>query len=505
MSNRFDSARNFFIAPSIFGIGSPQPIAQLQDVFAPSNSRNIVALVNNGHTGGDIDKVLNEIGTIGKTAQKDVRFLNNESDLLIPCRSTLRGTSNCFAAVVFYSSPTEGSGGLWNYTLRVDGSLGGTINTKINTNDQETYVLPLQRAIDSTIARLNSTNSLPLVEEYPYTSLTQEQRNSNIRIRYNTAIINILGAAFFIGICGILYQQVGLQAAEREAGISQLLESMMPNSAKWQPQVARLVAYHLAFVAMFLPGQIIMAIILKISVFARTSAAIVIVTHVLTGLSLASFGLFIGAWFRKAMLSGITAVLLALILAVIAQVQAYQNGTVVILSLLFPSMNYTWFLIYMSRWESKDTATNILQSAPESPWSIPGILLWIFLIIQILVYPILAMLVEKWLWGTSSVHPLPKEGSALELSGFSKQYHPTWFQSKIAPRFGRSKKEVVLAADEINLSVNQGTLCVLVGANGCGKSTTLSAISGLSKPTAGTIKVDSSQGIGLCPQKNMHW
>ena len=450
--------------------------------------------------------MLNEIGTIGKTAGKDVRFFNKEDDLLISCRSTLRGTSNCFAGLVFYSSPTEGSGGLWNYTLRVDGSLGGTINTQINTNDAETYVLPLQRAVDSTIARLNSTTTnLPQVKEYSYTSLTQEQRNAQIRIRYNKAIINILGAAFFIGICGILYQQVGLQAAEREAGISQLLESMMPNSSRWQPQVARLAAYFLAFVAMFLPGQVIMALILKISVFARTSAAIVIVTHILTGLALASFGLFIAAWFRRAMLSGITAVLLALVLAVIAQVQSYKNGAVVILSLIFPSMNYTWFLIYMARWESKDTATNIFQAAPESPWSVPGIVLWICLIIQTLVYPILAMLVERWLWGTSAVHPSPKEGFALELSGFSKHYHPTWFQSKIAPLFGRSRKEVVLAADEMNLSVIQGTLCVLVGANGCGKSTTLSAVSGMSKPTAGTIKVDSSQGIGLCPQRNMHW
>ena len=51
----------------------------------------------------------------------------------------------------------------------------------------------------------------------------------------------------------------------------------------------------------------------------------------------------------------------------------------------------------------------------------------------------------------------------------------------------------------------EGQLTVLLGANGSGKSTTLDAISGLSRPTHGTIGVDSTRGIGLCPQKNVHW
>ena len=458
------SARNFFIAPSTYGIGVPEPIVSLQEVLALNSGRDILALVNNGFSGGDIDRVLTQIGNIGTSAGKNVQFLGEEDDLLIPCRSTLRGTTNCFAALVFYSSPTEGPGGLWNYTLRVDGSLGAVINTKVNNNDQETFILPLQHAVDYAIAGIDSKNALPEVEEFPYTTITQDQRNTNIRVRYNGAIITLLGVALFIGICGILYQQVGLQAAEREAGISQLLESMMPNKARWQPQAARLLAYHLAFSIMFVPGWIILAIILKVGVFARTSGGIVIITHVLTGLSLASWGLFIGAFFRKAQLSGITAIILSLVLGVIAQVfDLIGNGAVLICSLLFPSMNYVWFMIYMARWESQDTATNLLQAAPENPWTVNGIVLWVFLIIQILVYPVLAFYLERFLWGTASPHPLPADGVALELNGFSKHYYPNWFQTEIAPLFSKAKKETVLAADDLNLSIIKGQLTVLVG------------------------------------------
>jgi ATP-binding cassette, subfamily A (ABC1), member 3 len=471
----------------------------LQNALSSTSGRNIVALVNNGFHGGNIDNILGHIGDIARSAGKDVRNLENEDDLLTVCRSSLRGATNCFGALIFYSSPTEGEHGIWNYTLKVDGSLGSSIDVRNNKNDQEIFLLPMQHAVDYAIAGIDT----PQVLEYPYTSATQEERNTNIRIRYMGALIDILGVAFFIGICPILYQQVGLQAIERELGISQLMESMMPNKARWQPQAARLAAYHIAFTIMFFPGWLIMAIILHIGVFARTSVAVVIFLHILEGLALASFSLFIGAFFRKAQLSGITAIIVSLVLAVIAQVfNLVGNGTVIACSLLFPSMNYTYFITLMARWEAQDIPTNLVEAAPDNTWTVSGIVLFILLIIQILVYPILAALVERYLWGTPARHEPPQEpGVALELTGFSKHYFPSLI-SKL-PFF--TKKETVYAANDINISILQGQLTVLVGANGCGKSTTLDAISGISHPTHGTIRVDTTRGIGLCPQKNVHW
>ena len=472
--------------------------------------RNILAFVNNGHTGGNIEQVINQVGDVARSSGKEVQVLDHEDDLLITCRSTLQGTTNCFAALIFYSSPDEGPGGIWNYTLRLDGSLDATIDVRKNTNDQEIFVLPIQHAVDYAIAGLGQRNNppLPQVNEYPYTSLTQDERNTLIRERYMQSLISILGVAFFIGISGILYQQVGLQASERELGMSQLLESMMPNKRSWEPQAARLLSYHLAFTLMYLPGWTIMGIILQVEVFAQTSIGILIVLHILAGLSLASFALFIGAFFKKAQLSGITAIIVSLVLAILAQV--YDNrgsGSVIACSLLFPSMNYTYFIIYMARWQAQDLATNLTSAAPDNPWTVPGIALWVLLIVQILVYPILAAIVERTLWGTSGGRrPLPQNsGTALELKGFSKTYYPGWFSSKVLPIFGKEKRETVYAAEDLNLSILSGQLTVLLGANGCGKSTTLDAVAGLSQPTRGTIEVDTAHGIGLCPQKNVHW
>lgn len=47
----------------------------------------------------------------------------------------------------------------------------------------------------------------------------------------------------------------------------------------------------------------------------------------------------------------------------------------------------------------------------------------------------------------------------------------------------------LLAVDHVSVEVNRGEFVCLVGASGCGKSTMLSMIAGLDKPTAGSITV----------------
>ena len=50
-----------------------------------------------------------------------------------------------------------------------------------------------------------------------------------------------------------------------------------------------------------------------------------------------------------------------------------------------------------------------------------------------------------------------------------------------------------IALDNINLQFNEGELIVLKGASGSGKSTILSLIAGLTKPTSGEVIVDNKQ------------
>ncbi|KAI9658038.1 MAG: hypothetical protein M1821_002698 [Bathelium mastoideum] len=505
-------AKNFFVPPATYGIGSATPLRSFSDALAVGeSSRNTVAFVNNGHTGGQIENVIDEVSNIVRGAGKRVEVVGSDVELLTVCKSSLRGASDCFAAASFVSSPTEGSGGIWNYTIRADGALGTKIFVNRNDNDAEIYVLPFQHTIDTTIASINQTSSPAQIDEYPFTSETSQERANNIEELYMGTLIDILAVAFFLGIVGVTYQLTGLMASERELGMSQLIEAMSPNPVRWHTQAARLASYHIAFDIMYFPGWIIMAAIVNGLVFPATSFGIVFIVHLLAGLALSSWSILGGSLFRKAQLSGITVTLVSIILAIIAQVITPQSsGAVAILALLFPSMNYTFIIIYMARWERHLLASNFAKGAPQSPWQIPGFVFLIFLIVQIAVYPVLGAYVERSLYGTSSkARQVSRNDSSLQetivLESFSKHYLPGWWNRKVASRLGGKKKEPVRAVDDFSLTALKGQIMVLLGANGSGKSTTLDCIAGLSKPTSGKIHLDGTGGLGLCPQKNVLW
>lgn len=119
--------------------------------------RDKLVFVNNGFTDGDIQRVIDQVAEPARQHGDQVVTLTSESDLRNTCRTTLRGTSSCIAAAVFYSSPNEGPAGIWNYSIRADGSLGDRINTEKSTNAQEVYLLPLQHAIDRAIIQANGS------------------------------------------------------------------------------------------------------------------------------------------------------------------------------------------------------------------------------------------------------------------------------------------------------------------------------------------------------------
>jgi ATP-binding cassette, subfamily A (ABC1), member 3 len=160
-----------------------------------------------------------------------------------------------------------------------------------------------------------------------------------------------------------MYQLVGLMAKERERGMSDLVESMMPNVNRWEPQFARLIAHHLAFTITYGPSWIIMGIIFKIGLFEYTSGGIVVIFFILAGLAITSYSILGASFFRKAQLSGISTVVLSLVLGIVAQITSkYMNsGTVTALGLLFNPMTFVFFLTYISRWEKNKLAANLVH------------------------------------------------------------------------------------------------------------------------------------------------
>ena len=64
----------------------------------------------------------------------------------------------------------------------------------------------------------------------------------------------------------------------------------------------------------------------------------------------------------------------------------------------------------------------------------------------------------------------------------------------VSKAFGRHG-DAVVALDNINLDVTRGEFVCLVGASGCGKSTSLNLIAGLDRPTVGDVTVDGRTAL----------
>ncbi|KAK8097945.1 ABC transporter [Apiospora kogelbergensis] len=507
-------ARNLFVPPAVFGIQDTHGVRSLPDAldYASGTDRGIVVFVNNGHTGGDIDRVIDRVADVVTGAGKTATRLEKPADIGFVCKSSLRAVTGCYGAVVFESSPTEGTKNIWNYTLRADGALGGKIDTTKNTNDAEIYTLPLQKAVDSAIGGLNG-RSLPVeTREYAFTTMTQEERAEQIRQLYQQALVNFLAVAFIATIIGVCYHMTGFMATEREIGMSQLIDAMMPTKRLWEAQVARLLSHHIAFTVVYLPGWVIASIIIGRGVFASSNIGVLIVHFLLSGLALASLSIFGSAFFKKSQLSGVVSTIAYILLAILAQALTAPNSAVVIvLSFLFTPCNFVWFLTYVARYQKHSWPADLVHTPPDSPWELPGIVFWVFLVIQIFAYPVLGAYLERVLHGSTTkgrtilrgqdVASAPQE--AVRLEKFTKIYKPSAvrrFFSFISP-----PREPVVAVNELTLSAGRGQILALLGANGSGKSTTLDSIAGISKLTSGNIVIDGTGGLGIAPQKNVLW
>jgi ABC-type multidrug transport system ATPase subunit len=515
-------ARNLFVPSATYGISDVRPVRSLADglSIAQGSGRDNVVFVNSGFTGGDIERVVDELARVVRVdAGSNATIVESEDEVPFICRASLRGVTPCAAAVIFRGSPTEGDGGLWNYTIRADASLGaGRIDAEKDTNDGQVYLLPLQHAIDSAISRQNggADGAQPLpsaMDEYPFTSLTNDELADRIRVVYQGMIMNFMGVVFIVTIIGVAYHMAGFIATERESGMSTLIEAMMATKSRWKPQAARIIAYHLSFSALYLPGWVVSALILWSGVFVHTSAAIIFFYFILSGLALGSMAILGASFFKKAQLSGVLITITLILLAIIAQTISWpQTSAVVALSLLFTPCNFTYFISLLARWEQEEWPTDLAVSPPNSPWELPGIVFFIFLAVQIIVYPILGAFVERWLHGTTSSGRNIVVGEnrgdlgpdcAVQLHEFTKVYSPGILRRMFS--FIAKPKEPVVAVNKLTLSATRGQILALLGANGSGKSTTLDTIAGINKATSGGITIDGTGGLGIAPQKNVLW
>lgn len=83
--------------------------------------------------------------------------------------------------------------------------------------------------------------------------------------------------------------------------------------------------------------------------------------------------------------------------------------------------------------------------------------------------------------------PPPGGAPAIELCGATK-------------RFRTPSGGVYTALRDLDLRVEPGEFCAVVGPTGCGKSTTLSLVSGLEAPTAGSARIHGEPVTGIDPR-----
>jgi len=70
----------------------------------------------------------------------------------------------------------------------------------------------------------------------------------------------------------------------------------------------------------------------------------------------------------------------------------------------------------------------------------------------------------------------------------------------VSRRFVSPEGKVIPALRDFNMTVRRGEFCAVVGPTGCGKSTTLGLITGLAKPSAGTVRLYGQQVEGIDPR-----
>jgi NitT/TauT family transport system ATP-binding protein len=71
--------------------------------------------------------------------------------------------------------------------------------------------------------------------------------------------------------------------------------------------------------------------------------------------------------------------------------------------------------------------------------------------------------------------------------------------SDVTKKFATPNGGIYTALQDLDLTVAPGEFCAVVGPTGCGKSTTLTLVSGLERPTAGTAAVEGRPVDGITP------
>ncbi|KAM5535265.1 hypothetical protein V8D89_011071 [Ganoderma adspersum] len=507
-------AQIFLNKPNNYGLGTSVPVPRLANVFDGSLALVWADGTNGTGSNPSAHDIISRITTGFSSKQLSaVRQLDSPADIPTACPQNFNLFSECFAAVAFNSLPGPNGSLPLNYTLRADGGLFHIDVTKHNS-DYEKRLLPLQWAVDSAIIELQTGAAPQTPLEWPFTQETNDEQFTEIRLSYIRGLRTLLVLALFICYVGISYQLPGSFGGERANLLTAHLKVMGLLDS------ARIISWHLSISLAYLPAWIIVSIIWHFRIFTATNVGVIIVVHLLLGLTLASWSFFVATPFGKSpQLAAVASTFLAIVFAILALVfSRASTGAAFIFTIIFPPGFYIFAIRAICGWEVHQIATNVLQPDPDNALRLLPLI--IAAIINVFLWPYLAVLWESRLYDARNpstrswwsrmfkrkhngvLDGVPPMGpdTAISIRNLGKDFKASFF---------KGDKDLVTAVSDFSLEIPKFGIYVLLGSNGAGKSTTMSILAGLLGRTRGTVTFEGGverppRGtIGIVPQKNV--
>ncbi|KAF8204260.1 hypothetical protein K438DRAFT_1670421 [Mycena galopus ATCC 62051] len=499
-------AKGFLLKPNNYGIGSPIAVYSLQQQFRDAGTLLWADATDGNSQPSPTDIMARVTSGFSASQLSAVKKASSAAELPFECPQNFNGFSECYAAVVFYDIPAEVTSPV-NYTILADSGLFH-IDVVRHSSDFETRVLPLQWAVDQAIIELRTGVTVPTPLEWPFTNETNEEQNTRTRLSFIRGIRELLVIAFFICFIGIAYQLPGTVAGERANQVTPHMKAMGLLDS------ARVTSWHLSNSLVYLPAWIIVAVVWRTQIWVLTSVLLILVVHILLGLTLASWSFFVAAPFGKSpQLAAVFSTFLSILFAIVALILNVETAGAFIFTIIFPPGFYIFANRAISGYENHSLPTDALKGDPDRHIQLLAII--IAGIIDVFLWPYLACVLERRLydarepsssrswkcWGRRKRQALNIPADiAVSIQGLGKTFNTSMFNRK-----GGN----VTAVSDLTLDVPRLGIFVLLGSNGAGKSTTLSIVGGLTGRSQGDVVFEGGvrkppRGtVGIVPQKNV--
>jgi ATP-binding cassette subfamily A (ABC1) protein 3 len=176
--------------------------------------------------GGEVSSVIDSLSRRISDAGKKPELYNDTRSLALVCRTDNKGKSPCYSAIIFFSSPTEGTNdssvGYWNYTIQGLTTPFGSVDIRSTNNAIEVATSPLQRAIElEMITRSQPDNTSQIPSELDIIAFTRQDQGALEATRTATYLNLVTWAfppIFTLTLIGVVDHLTSFVAREREIG-----------------------------------------------------------------------------------------------------------------------------------------------------------------------------------------------------------------------------------------------------------------------------------------------